>query len=89
MKNNYLPLVKPEISCSMEQDLIQHSDDSYVMDRLHHLSENNPVIYTFLKEFSKQSSDPIFTLFSGLIVYKMLESQAEADEMNSEYKINI
>jgi len=88
MKENYLPRVRPEITCSMEQDLVHHSDKSYIKEKLGHLKKHNPVIYTFLKTFSKASHDPIMTMFSGLIIYKMLESQAEADFLNSELDIS-
>lgn len=84
MKNNYLPTVKPEITCSMEQDLLRHSDESYVKEKLLHIKHKNPVVHAFLTSFSRASNDPVMTMFCGLIIYKMLESQAEADLMNSE-----
>lgn len=89
MKDNYLPTVKPEITCSMEQDLLRHSDESYVKEKLRHLKKKNPVVHAFLKAFSAASKDPIMTLFGGLIIYKMLESQAEADFMNSETDVTV
>lgn len=89
MKENYLPVVKPEITCSMEQDLMHHSDRSYVIEKLRQLKKKNPVIHTFLKAFSRESEDPVMCLFSGLIIYKMLESQAEADFMNAGSDINL
>ena len=89
MKDNYLPIDKPEITCSMEQDLLRHSDDSYVKEKLLHLKRKNPVVHAFLTAFSQASNDPIMTMFCGLIIYKMLESQAEADFMNSETDITV
>lgn len=88
MKENYLPVVKPEITGSMEQDLMYHSDQSYIKEKLRHLKKKNPVVHAFLKNFSKASKDPIMTVFGGLIIYKMLESQAEADFLNSELDIS-
>jgi hypothetical protein len=84
MQNLYLPVVKPEICYSLEHEVIGQFDVEYVKSFLKKLDSDNPTIAQFIRRFSKTTEDRMGAIFCGLIVYRMLESQAEANEMNQE-----
>jgi hypothetical protein len=87
-ENVYLPVVKPEIGCSLERemmDVLQESDDiNFVKDKLRRLDILNPTIARFIREFSKTTKDKIGAAYCGIIVYRLLESQAEANKMQQD-----
>lgn len=86
--NQYLPVVKPEIGCSLERemmDVIQESDDiNFVKDKLRRLDIINPTIARFIRDFAKTTEDKIGAAYCGIIVYRLLESQAEANQMQQD-----
>jgi hypothetical protein len=79
---NVLPVVKPEIGYSLEKELRNAEDVEYVCKQLKRLGEENPSVAIFISKFSKISKDKMNVAFCGLLVYRMLESQAEANWMN-------
>jgi hypothetical protein len=85
MYKSFLPVVRPEIGGSLERDLLDKFDETYVIDHLDRLDTENPTISRFIRKFSKSTGDDIGAMFCGIIVYRMLESQAEANRMNEEF----
>jgi len=76
-----LPVVKPEIGGSLERELVDKFDSEYIKNQLKRLDIENPTISRFIRNFSKTTNDKIGSAFCGLIVYRMLESQNEANSM--------
>lgn len=83
----FLPVVKPEIGGSIERELVNKRDIEYIKKHLKRLDIENPTIAKFIKDFSKSTKDRVGTAFCSLLVYRMLESQAEANKMSEEYEI--
>ena len=81
---NALPIVKPEIGYSLEKELFDVDDVDYIKTQLKRLDEENPSVATFIRQFAKTTDDKINVAFCGLMVYRLLESQAEANWMNEE-----
>lgn len=79
-----LPVVNPGIGGPMSKDLCGICDVPYLKKELKRLDEENPVVSQFIRKFSKTTKDRVGTVFCALIVYKMLENQAEANRMNLE-----
>jgi hypothetical protein len=86
MKN--LPKVHPAIGASIEHELLKHKkDDIYLEKHLQKIKEENPVISFWLETFSKTTKDKNGSLFCGLIVFRMLQIQAECDQMKLDIKL--
>jgi hypothetical protein len=81
-KKGLLPIVSDEIGYAIEAELIQGHKDHYYGKLLKRLSEeDNPCIANFISKMSALSTDPGTTTSTALLVYRLLESQAEADRM--------
>lgn len=80
----FFPVVKPEISGPLEHEMEKQTDIQYVKEQLKRLDIENPIIAKFIREFSKTTKDRLGVIFGSLLVYRMLESQAEANQMFQE-----
>lgn len=84
----FLPIVKPEISASLEREVWRHEDDFYIFSQLLRLDEENPIVGQWIRRFMKTTDDPIGSAMCAIITYRMLESQSEANMMNLEYNLD-
>jgi len=76
-----LPFVRSEICCSLECCLKDETDAQYIKKQLKNLDQENPVVSQFIKMFARKCKQKSVVAMCGLMVYKLLESQAEADEL--------
>ncbi len=78
-----LPIVDSEIGFSVAQSL--DSDDiGNIKTQLARIKKSNPVIHEFIVKWTKLVKNKnmrLYCAFCGILVYKLLESQAECDEM--------
>jgi hypothetical protein len=79
-----LPVVKPETCFSVEHE-IEDNEKTFIRRSLHHLMSNNPILGMWIKQYAKSSKDPKSTMICALVLYKLLESQEEADFMNDNF----
>ena len=82
--SSFLPFVKPEIGFSLEREIFDKFDVEYVKKQLEKLKKDNPSIAEFIMKFSKKTGDSLGAAFCGVMVYRMLESQSEANSMLSD-----
>lgn len=87
MLNTFIPVVKPEIGASLQRELFDKFDKSYMKEQLLKLDEENPVISRIIRQFSKTTDDPLGAAWCGLLVFKLLESQAEVNRMEMEINL--
>lgn len=87
MFNTFIPVVKPEISFSLQHEVFNKFDKKYLKEELKKLDEENPVISYFIRNFSKTTNDKIGAAWCGLLVFKLLASQAEANLMEMEINL--
>ena len=78
---NTLPVVSPDVGLALQADILQREGNEYVVEVLRRLQEENPCIANFIASFSVNSKDPTATAYCGVMVYQLLKSQAEADEL--------
>lgn len=83
----YLPVVKLEVSASLQRELMDKFDAPYMREQLEILKKENPAVYLWIKRYSKTTKDRMGSMFCGLVVYKMLKSQAEANRMAEEINL--
>lgn len=81
MGNIFLPVVKPEIACPLQKDM---REKNYLKKQLKRLKKENPIILKWIRDYSKQYRNKKNMAYCALMVYRLLESQAEADCMNAE-----
>lgn len=87
MNNCYLPVVKPEITASIEREVCDISDSTFIKKHLKRIRANNPTVAEFISRFAKETEDPVASAFCGILVYRLLESQAECNQMENELMI--
>ena len=80
----YLPLVNAGVGLPIARDLKNELDDEYIQEELSKINDENPVIVEFLQQFAETTDDETGSSFAGILVYKLLRSQAEADRMKQE-----
>lgn len=83
MDRPLLPVVKPEIGFSIEHG-IPDDVNAFIKPALANLWEENPVVAEWIERFSKITKCKGTVAICGLVVYKLLHSQAEADRMAEE-----
>ena len=79
-----LPVVSKEVAIPIGKSIITENDNEYCKEQLSLLKVKNPVIAHWIENFSNKCEDKIGATMCGLIVYRLLESQAEANRMKSE-----
>ena len=76
-----LPFVKPEIGHSVKMDIIDQDDDSCIREQIKFIKEENPSLAWFIEQFAKTTKDYQGSALCAIMVYKLLRSQAEVDQM--------
>lgn len=79
-----LPKVHADICFSVSKSLTEINEEFKI------IQEENPIVAQLIEDWAlylKRKDDQIHCLFAGIMVYKLLKSQAEVDEMEREIKI--
>ena len=84
---NLLPRVDPAVGVSLEHELSNKVDKTYIEEHLSIIREENPVISFWIENFSKKTRDKKGAIFCGLMVFRMLSIQAECNRMKKEIKL--
>ena len=86
-KNVLLPIVTPDVGFSVQADILQTEQNKYVLGILERLLKDNPCVAGFINNMITDSPKEYAKViaYTGAVVYRLLESQAEADEMNGEF----
>jgi Mg/Co/Ni transporter MgtE len=83
-RKKLLPYVNEEIGFALQKEFLETQGNEYVTQVLTRLREDNPCIANFISNMSVSSGDPTSCATTGILVYRLLESQAEADKLKSE-----
>jgi hypothetical protein len=83
-KQGLLPIVNEAIGGAVQRDY--HSQPNYTADLAQRLTTENPCIINFVSQMAANSSDPRGVAETALLVYKLLENQAEADIMHDKFE---
>ena len=77
-----IPTVKESTGRLLQQELILEPD--LVATELQKLCVSNPYVADFIANMSLGSTDSGKVLYAGILVYKLLEMQAELDNKSKE-----
>jgi len=76
-----LPRVTKETGYAVCRELEREDNNDYVIRLLERLEEENPCVAEFVSRLAIQNDDPAGISTAALLVYRLLESQAEADTL--------
>lgn len=79
-----LPRVTKETGYAVCRELERADNNDYVIHLLERLEEENPCIAEFVSRLSINHEDPVGISTAALLVYRLLESQAEADSLRAQ-----
>ena len=85
-KKGLVPVVQEGIKGALIAEISQRPADEYVVDVIARLAEDNPGVREFLLNFARACPTPSTALYAGVVVYRLLESQSEADKMAREMR---
>jgi hypothetical protein len=77
-----LPIVNPGIAASIQSELSDKFDKTYIREQVARLEKENPVIAHWIKRYSSTTKDKLGSAYCAIILYRLLESQLECDEMS-------
>ncbi|MCO5168946.1 MAG: hypothetical protein M9894_21610 [Planctomycetes bacterium] len=76
-----LPRVTRETGFAVCRELEQEDNNDYIIAMLARLEGENPCVAEFVSRLAIQHDDPVGITTAALLVYRLLESQAEADDL--------
>lgn len=79
-----LPIVDAEVGFSLAKTVGEKGDSEFMKSELHRIDRENPTVANFIERWAQLSECPTHTKFCGILVYKLLRSQAEADRMTED-----
>lgn len=79
-----LPIVTQETAYAIRGEMEQQPGNQYIKDILSRIEKENPCIAEFISKFAMNYPDPVAAAITGVLVYRMLESQLEADELKEQ-----
>lgn len=85
-KQGLLPLVSEDVCYAVQAELHHSKENEFVIELLRRLEKDNPLVANFIAQFSLTTEDPVGATYAGLLVYRLLESQADANNLNKSAK---
>ncbi|MDC3379491.1 hypothetical protein OAX78_04335 [Planctomycetota bacterium] len=79
-----LPRVTKETGYAVCRELEREDNNDYVIRLLERLEDENPCVAEFVSRLSINHEDPVGISTAALLVYRLLESQAEADALREQ-----
>ena len=85
--DNLLPFVTNDVGFSIAASLGDEYDPKVWRQEYLRIKKINPGVAEFISRWSKLSKCKLHTAIMGILVYRLLESQAECDRMEKELKL--
>jgi len=90
-KKDLLPIVQEEVVRAVQEEFRQRGYN-YVKETLERIKQDNPLVGFYIDEFVKRNqnlspllSPSLLIEYATIFVYRLIESQAEAEKMNREF----
>ena len=85
---NLLPFVSSEVGFSIANSLGDEYDAKTWRMEYKKIKKSNPTVAEFIIKWAKAcKKHRLHTAICGILVYRLLESQAEVDRIDEEYKL--
>lgn len=82
-----LPVVTKETGHAVSRELEREEDNDFIIGLLERLEEQNPCVAEFVSRLAIQHEDPVGISTAALLVYRLLESQAESNALEEQMKL--
>ena len=82
-----LPVVTKETGFAVCRELEREEDNDFIIRLLERLEEQNPCVAEFVSRLAVQHEDPVAISTAALLVYRLLESQLEANALAEQMKL--
>jgi phosphohistidine phosphatase SixA len=79
-----LPTVTQETGFAVCHELERSEYNEYVIRLLERVEQENPCVAEFVSRLAIQHDDPVGISTAAMLVYRLLESQAEADGLRAQ-----
>jgi len=79
-----LPRITPGVAASVRREIME--DDNYFLALLSRLEEADPSLAEILGGFALEQTEEAAAMAAGLLVYRLLELQAEVDHLEREFR---
>jgi hypothetical protein len=81
-----LPIVTQEVGYAIKAEMEREAGNQYVVRILERIEAENPCVAEFVSQIALQHDDPVAISTAAILVYRLLESQLEADDMKEQFK---
>ncbi len=82
-----LPKVSEAVGHAVCAEMEQEKGNDYIVRILERMEKENPCLAEFISRLAMRHSDPVGVSTSALLVYRLLESQIESDELTRAFEI--
>jgi hypothetical protein len=82
-----LPAVTREVAAAVRGELLASQGNDYAVGILQRLEKDNPELAQFIALFSQTQANPAGVATGAVLVYRLLESQLDADRLNREFGV--
>jgi hypothetical protein len=79
-----LPRVTKETGFAVCRELERADNNDYIIAMLARLEAENPCVAEFVSRLAIQHQDPVGISTAALLVYRLLESQAQAESLRKQ-----
>lgn len=83
-----LPKVSEAVGHAVCAEMEQETGNEYIVKILERLEKENPCLAEFISRLAMRHSDPVGVSTSALLVYRLLESQIDADELTASFDLS-
>lgn len=82
-----LPVVTKETGALVSREIERDENNDYIIRLLERLEGENPCVAEFVSRMAVQHEDPVAISTAALLVYRLLESQAEANKLREQLRL--
>jgi hypothetical protein len=82
-----LPAVTRDVAAAIRAELLGSQGNDYAVGILQRLEQSNPELAQFIALFAQTQDNPAGVATGAVLVYRLLESQLESDELNREFGV--
>ena len=82
-----LPVVSKDVAAAVRAELVASKGNEYAIAILERLERENPELAQFIAIFAQTQEYAIGVATGAVVVYRLLESQMEADGMGKQFGV--
>lgn len=76
-----IPTIQEDVAKPLQKELLETEETEYMVAAIRDLQKKNPLAANFISQFAMSTKEPVSVAYCALILYKLLEGQAEANAL--------